>query len=160
MGFGGGGLGARYPEAQPLALGEDGEWGADWQELSLQAVGPPASPRWSSLVLPTSRVCSLPPGREREVGRGGVRLAVRMNVCWVGARLAHSRSPFSETTPAASEEAQSPLDISSGLQTLQDSLLTGAWVAGELWSSLILWLQTFFHSGSFPILPPFHVSQS
>ena len=83
-----------------------------------------------------------------------------MNVCWVAAGLAHSCSPFWETTPAASEEAQSPLDISSRLQTLQDSLLTGGWVAGELWSSLILWLQTFLHSGSFPILPPFHVSQS
>ena len=83
-----------------------------------------------------------------------------MNVCWVGAGLAHSGSPFSETTPATSEEAQSPLGISSGLQTLQDSLLTGAWVAGELWSSLILGLQTFLHSGLFPILRPFHVSQS
>ena len=83
-----------------------------------------------------------------------------MNVCWVGAGLAHSGSPFSETTPATSEEAQSPLGISSGLQTLKDSLLTGAWVSGELWSSLILWLQTFLHSGSFPILRPFHVTHS
>lgn len=158
VGLGRGGPGALYSEAQPSALGEDEESGADRQELSLQAVGPPASVG-AVLAGPPDLPGLQPSGRERWAG-GELRLALRMNVCWVAAGLAHSCSPFSETTPAASEEAQSPLDISSRIQTLQDSLLTGAWVAGELWSSLILWLQTVLHSGSFPILPPFHVSQS
>lgn len=68
MGFGGGGLGARYPEAQPPALGEDGEWGADRQELSLQAVGPPASVG-AVLAGPPDLPGLQPPARPGE--RGG-----------------------------------------------------------------------------------------
>ena len=93
--------GARYPEAQPSALGEDEEWGADRQELSLQAVGPPASVG-AVLAGPPDLPGLQPPGKERWAG-GELRLAVRINVCWVGAGLAHSCSPLSETTPDASE---------------------------------------------------------
>ena len=63
-----GGLGARDPEAQPPALGEVG---TGRQELSLQALGPPASAGEVLAVPPYLPGLQPPRGLEREVGRRG-----------------------------------------------------------------------------------------